>query len=207
MMNAVIPGVILAAGASARMGCPKALLPLASGETFLTHIVRILRRGGVEDVVVVGGCDAGQIAEALGGETDPPRLAINPDWRTGQLSSLVAGLRLIDHPGVDAMLMTLIDVPLVSTQTVRVLIETYRRTRAPIVRPAHGGLHGHPVIFDRAMFDALRHADRTVGAKSVVRAFGSQIVDVDVDDEGAFADIDTPEDYERLIGRPVPSWE
>jgi molybdenum cofactor cytidylyltransferase len=93
-----------------------------------------------------------------------------------------------------------VDQPLVSAATVRLVLEAWRRTRAPIVRPAREGRHGHPVLFDRALFDALRRADPSAGARGVVRAHADRAVDVPVDDDGAFADIDTPEDYARWIG-------
>lgn len=189
------------------MGRPKALLPLGPGETFLTRIVETLRAGGVDDVVVVGGADAGAIAASLARSANPPRLAVNSEWATGQLSSVIAALKVIDHPGVDAMLLTLIDLPLVSPQTVRALIETHRQTRAPIVRPARAGRHGHPVIFDRSVFDELRRADPMAGPKAVVHAHLDAAIDVQVGDEGAFADIDTPEDYERFVGRPLSGAE
>ena len=70
--------------------------------------------------------------------------------------------------------MTLVDVPLVHPDTVRAVVNAWRRSRAPIVRPARGDEHGHPVIFDCAVFDELRSADRTIGAKAVVRAHAAR---------------------------------
>jgi len=67
------------------------------------------------------------------------------------------------------------------------------------VRPAHGDQHGHPVIFDRAVFDALRHADPAIGAKAVVRERHADILNVPVDDRGAFIDVDTAEEYRAAI--------
>jgi molybdenum cofactor cytidylyltransferase len=63
-----------------------------------------------------------------------------------------------------------------------------------------GDRHGHPVIFDRVVFDALRAADPAAGAKEVVRARQHEILNVPVEDEGAFVDLDTPEDYRRWGG-------
>ena len=187
------------------MGRPKALLPATATDTFVSRVARTLRDGGVDDVVVVAGADGplALISEALAGETPPPRLVVNPEPDLGQLSSLLIGLRTVDHPGVAAMLMTLVDVPLVSAETVRVLLEAYRRTRAPVVRPVRDGRHGHPVIFDRALFGELRQAEMSAGAKAVVRAHQAEILDVAVEDGGAFLDIDTPDDYERAFGRPL----
>jgi molybdenum cofactor cytidylyltransferase len=94
--------------------------------------------------------------------------------------------------------MTLVDVPAISPHTVRAVIDAWRRTRAPIVRPAIGDRHGHPVMFDRSVFDELRRAPLEAGAKSVVHAHLDAIVNVPVDEEGSLIDIDTPEDYRRL---------
>ena len=82
--------------------------------------------------------------------------------------------------------------------TVRAVVERYLATRAPIVRPVRGDDHGHPVLIDRSLFDLLRHADPRVGAKDVVRAHASPLGDVEVDDDGAFIDIDTPVEYDKL---------
>ncbi len=99
------------------------------------------------------------------------------------------------------MLLTLVDVPLISSTTVRAVVECHARTSAPIVRPVRGAEHGHPVLIDRALFTALRHADPSMGAKTVVRQYVSQDGDVPVDDDGAFLDVDTPQEYEDLILR------
>ena len=99
------------------------------------------------------------------------------------------------------MLLTLVDVPLVSVATMRAVVERYRANQAAIVRPVRGSEHGHPVLVDRSLFDALRRADPSGGAKAVVRAHASTAGDIETSDEGAFLDIDTQEEYERLIGR------
>ncbi len=100
-------------------------------------------------------------------------------------------------------MMTLVDVPLVRVSTVTAVIAAWREARAPIVRPAIGDRHGHPVIFDRAVFEALRRAPLDAGAKSVVRAHEAEIVNVPVDDEGCVTDVDTPGDYEALRGEVI----
>ena len=66
------------------------------------------------------------------------------------------------------------------------------------MRPVRGALHGHPVVVDRSLFDLLRSADPTVGAKPIVRAHASSIGDLAVEDDGAFLDVDTPDDYARV---------
>ncbi len=190
------------------MGRPKSLVPVDDHDTFVTRLVRTLREGGVDDVVVVAPAD-GPIEEinvALAAAAPEPRVVVNPDPSRGQLSSLLVGLAAIDRPGVAAMLMTLVDVPLVSSGTVRLLLDVYAATRPPIVRPTRpdDAAHGHPVIFDRALFSELRQASFETGVKPVVRSHEAEIANVSVDDDGAFLDIDTPADYQRIFGRPLP---
>jgi molybdenum cofactor cytidylyltransferase len=99
----------------------------------------------------------------------------------------------------EGLLMTLVDVPLVQVETVKTVMAAWRRTRAPIVRPAIADRHGHPVIFDRALLHELRSAPLDLGAKSIVRAHEAEILNVPVDDEGCLRDIDTPSDYESML--------
>jgi molybdenum cofactor cytidylyltransferase len=200
----VIPALVLAAGKSSRMGRSKAMLPLSSRETFLGRIVRTFLEAGIDDVVVVLGHGADAIAESMKQHAIRARPVINTRYETGQLSSLVAGLEAVERPEVEAVLLTLVDVPLVAAGTVVAVVERFHRTRAPIVRPVQGNRHGHPVLIDRALFNALRAADPVHGAKPIVRAFASPAGDVPSDDEGAFLDIDTPDDYARYIGPSVP---
>ncbi len=198
-MRVLIPAIVLAAGRSSRMGRAKATLPLDNGDTFLTRIVRTFRDAGVDDVIVVVGHDADAIARSFSESGLPARFVVNAGYDRGQLSSLVAGLAVIDRPGVAAVLVTLVDVPLVSAATVRAVIEHYRASRAPVVRPTSGARHGHPLLIDRSLFDALRGADPDEGAKPIVRAHASAAGDFEIPDEGAFTDIDTEEDYRRWV--------
>ena len=201
----MIPGVILAGGASSRMGGrPKALLPTGRGdETFLGRIASTLVAGGVDDVVVVAGYHDQAISRLVEALPTPVRLVRNRSPEEGQLSSLLVALPTVDHPQVRAVVVTLVDLPLISVSIVRAVLDGYRRTGAPLVRPERDGRHGHPVLFDRSLFDELRAADPEHGAKPVVRAHAAQGLDVPTKDDGAFTDIDTPQDYERVFDRPL----
>jgi molybdenum cofactor cytidylyltransferase len=201
-MASVIPAIVLAAGRSSRMGRAKATLPAGDGHTFLTRIVQTFLDAGVDDVIVVVGHDADAIAASFSESGLPARFVVNGDYDRGQLSSLLAALDVIDRPGVAAVLVTLVDVPLVSPATVRAVVESYRRTHASIVRPTSGDRHGHPLLIDRSIFGALRAADPSTGAKPIVRAHATAAGDIAIDDEGAFTDIDTEEDYRRTILNP-----
>ena len=200
----MIPAVVLAAGKSSRMGRTKALLPLgSSGETFLGRIIRVLREGGADAVVVVIGGDAAAVRASLPRDDVHVSSVENPRYEEGQLSSLLVGLAAVEqrHDNVEAVMVTLVDLPLISPATVRAVREAFlANPGAPLVRPRRGERHGHPVIFNRRIFGELRRSDPSKGAKPVVHAHAAEEVNVDVDDEGAFIDIDTPEDYERFIG-------
>lgn len=190
-----LPAIVLAAGASSRMGRPKALLPAGgAGPTFAHAVCASLAAGGADPIVLVTRAElAGALRTAAPGST----VVVNTDPDRGQLSSLLAGLAALDAP--EAVLMTLVDVPLVRPETVRAIVDAWHRTHAPLVRPVHAGRHGHPVIFGAALLDALRHADLSLGARPVVRHFAPASVDVDVDDAGTIEDVDTPEAYARLL--------
>lgn len=191
------PGIVLAAGASSRMGRPKALLQIGE-RTFVRAVLDALRDGGVTEAAVVvrpGQSDVNdEIVRAGFG-----RIVENAHPERGQLSSLLAGLDAIDTSGVEAVLVTLVDVPLIGASTVRALVERASASQAPILRAVHRGQHGHPVVFKRAVFDALRRADPSRGAKEVVRAY--DVEDVEVDDPGVGHDVDTPDDYERVLAQ------
>ena len=196
----MIPGIVLAGGKSSRMGRPKALLPIgAPTDTFFDRITRTLLEAGLDDVIVVVGADSAAIRAGVQPRSGV-RIIDNPDYEQGQLTSLLAGLRAIDVARSTAALVTLIDVPLVSAATVRTLLAAQREHEAPVVRPVSRGRHGHPVIFGRTLFAELERADPARGAKPVVRGHAAEMIEVPIQDEGAFTDIDTPEDYERLIG-------
>jgi molybdenum cofactor cytidylyltransferase len=196
----MIAGVILAAGRSTRMGRPKALLLAPCGRTFVTRLVDTLNEGGIDGPFVVGRPDDEQLKAAVESLDSRGRWVENPDADSGgQLSSLLAGLRKADRPGVRALMVVPVDAPLVAPATVSKLIGVFTATGAAIVRPRYRGRNGHPVVFSRAVFEQLRHADPTLGAKAVLRAHEHEIVNVDVDDPGVPGDVDTPEDYEKLV--------
>ena len=199
----MIPAIVLAAGKSSRMGRTKALLPIgAPDETFLTRIVRVLREGGIDSTVVVIGGDAAAVRAALPRDDASLSAVENPRFDDGQLSSLLVGLAAVEqrYGNVEAVMVTLVDLPLISASTVRAVLDAFlANPNAPLVRPRHANRFGHPVIFNRSLFAELRRTDPSKGAKPVVHAHAAEEVNVDVDDEGAILDIDTPEDYARVF--------
>jgi CTP:molybdopterin cytidylyltransferase MocA len=168
----------------------------------VVRIVRTLADAGLPPATVVTapGCHH-LVVNALAAHPVAPaaRLIINPVPDQGQLSTLWTALNSLS-PDAHAVVVMLVDVPFVSVHTVRSVVAAYVQTHAAIVRPADGDRHGHPVIFDRAVFSELLEADPAVGAKTIVRAHAADILNVPVRDPGAFFDVDTPDEYERALG-------
>jgi len=204
----VIETIVLAAGASSRMGRSKAALPLShAADTFLKRLGSTLLEAGLPRLTIVTGAFPDLLASAWPDHDRRVRAVHNPHWSSGQLSSILAGLDAVRAGDPDALLVALVDTPLVRATTVRALIDAWRATRAPIVRPCRGDQHGHPVLFDRALFAELRAADPARGAKPVVHAHRDTLIDLAVDDDGAFRDADTPDDYAAMLRAMVPSSE
>lgn len=179
------------------MGSPKALLRDGDGRTFVTRIILTLLDAAVTRVVVVTGVHHDAIVDAIAREHLDHLITIvrNDDPDRGQLSSLWCGMDEVCTSDTPAFAATLVDIPAIRSDTVRTVVDAWSRTRQPIVRPRVGVRRGHPVIFDRAVFDELRRAPLDGGARVVVRAHAADVLDVPVDDPGCIVDVDTPADY------------
>jgi molybdenum cofactor cytidylyltransferase len=197
--TAMVRAIVLAAGESRRMGRPKAGLRLRpDGPTFAAALVQALQTAGLGGITVVAGAHPDAVRHALEGVTNVEILH-NSDWPSGQLSSLLTALAALETPELEAVVVALVDSPFVRPATVRLLLERWRETGAPIVRPTLDGRHGHPVLFARETFAALRAAPLDRGAKAVLTARAAEVLNVVVDDPGVLADIDTPDDYDAAV--------
>ncbi len=197
----MLEALVLAGGASSRMGTNKAVLPTKDGRSFVVRVVETLRAAGLPSITLVTGQYHDAIVAACSACATPVRVVRNPSPSRGQLSSLLTGLDHVDRATTAGALVTLVDVPFVSVATVSALVAAWEQTRAPIVRPVISGRHGHPVIFDKTVFAALRSAPLDVGARAVINAYRDRIANIPVTDAGCLIDVDTPEDYERLTSR------
>jgi molybdenum cofactor cytidylyltransferase len=191
----VIAGLILAAGESSRMGQDKALLTY-QGRTFLETIVATLRATGIERLAVVLGHHAEKIQQAV--KLEGVETVINRDYVRGQTSSLQAGLRALESPSLEAIVLCLVDHPLVSEETVRALIASFRERDAHVVIPIFRNQRGHPVVISRTLFEELLRLSPDEGADTVIRKYRDATQFVDVNDSGILLDVDDPETYHRL---------
>lgn len=194
----MMTAVILAAGRSSRFGRPKAFLPVGpGGPPFVERLVATFRSAGVNEVVVVGRAGDDGLRECC--DRAGARFVENPRADRGQLSSLICALDALGRE-VSAVIVTPVDMPLIRADTIGAVRDAFLGSGAAIARAAYRGRHGHPVIFAAAVFGELRRADPDHGAKAVVRAHGTAVLDVDVDDEGVLRDVDTAQDYRDLFG-------
>jgi molybdenum cofactor cytidylyltransferase len=184
------------------MGHPKALLPFGPTDstTFVARVIRSMHEGGIEDILVVGRPEDDDLVGAVLKEAVSARFVPNPHHHLGQLTSIVAAVNAVDHPGVRGLLVIPVDMPLVRPATYATLLAEAARHPSSIVRATSGGRHGHPVVFDRATFDALRRADPALGAKSVLQANLDRVLDVELADEGVLKDVDSVDDYVAVFG-------
>lgn len=190
----MIAALILAAGESSRMGQDKALLTYR-GRTFLETIVASLQEAGIERVAVVLGHHAEQIQGAV--TLEGAEIIINRDYRRGQTSSLQAGLRALESPSLEAIVLCLVDHPLVAADTVRRLIASFRETGASVVIPTYENQRGHPALISRALFEELLRLSPDEGANTVIRKYRDSTEFVEVSDEGILLDVDNPDAYRR----------
>ncbi len=188
-----VAGIILAAGAAARMGQPKLLLPW-QGESLIRHIARTALQGGLAPVVVVTGSGAEEIRAVLVGMD--VHLVHNPAWQTGQSTSVRAGVLALPAQ-VDAALFLLGDQPYVSPELIQALVQKYRETRPPILAPFVGERRANPVLFDRSLFGALCALEGDSGGRSLFKDHPP--TPMPWPDERLLLDIDTPGDYQGLL--------
>jgi molybdenum cofactor cytidylyltransferase len=194
MPAAPVAGIILAAGASARMGRPKQLLDWG-GRPLVRAVAEAALAARLAEVLVVVGAARTDVAAALAGL--PLRLVANPAYAAGQSTSLRAGIAAL-RPETCAALVLLGDQPFVTAAICEALIAAWEQGGALAVAPVYRGRRGNPVLFDRAAFPALLALAGDQGARAWLSAHAESLQLVPFDDDRPLADIDTPEEYERL---------
>ena len=189
-----VAGIILAAGAGERMGGQVKLLLHWRGEPLVRTVARTALESGLRPVVVVIGANADEIRPAL--SDLPVVLAHNPDWRAGQSASVRVGVEAL--PGkTGAAVFLLGDQPQTPSALVRALMDEHARSLAEVVAPVIGARRANPVLFDREVFADLRTLHGDAGGRQVFERHG--LHPLPWEDERQLWDVDTPEDYQRLL--------
>jgi len=196
MNNERIAIVLLAAGASRRMGRAKQLLEYR-GELMIDRLLRSALELPARPVIVVLGAAAQQITATA---TLHPEVVtiVNPDWQAGMSTSVVAGLRqaLALDPGLEAVLFLVVDQPFVDTGLLRQIIRVYREEAAPIVAARYDDRPGVPALFDRRLFPELEGLQGDRGARPLFEKYRPSLRTIHF--PGGRFDLDTPADYRRL---------
>jgi len=195
----VISGVVLAAGSSTRMGRPKLTLPLGD-RRILSFVLDAAIASSLDEVIVVLGPNADDVRAALGEMTPRVRFAINPDHLRGQSTSLRSGLEACDPSSIAAVIL-LGDQPTVSSAAIESVLEEFSHAaRDPaheVVQASYGGRPAHPTVLARAVWnEVVGEGDEGARAWIAQHADRRTLVPVGGD---APVDVDTPEEYERLL--------
>lgn len=189
--------VLLAAGRSSRMGGPNKLLALFDGKPLVRRTAERALGSKAASTVVVTGHQRERVRSALLGLK--VTLADNPDFAEGLASSLKAGIARVASDAAGAMIV-LGDMPGVSSKDLDSLIDAFRRSGGrAVVRAAHQGKRGNPVLLPRSLFAAVAHLEGDTGARHLVEAEGLDVIDVEIG-QGAAIDVDTREALEGAGG-------
>jgi molybdenum cofactor cytidylyltransferase len=192
----VIAGLVLAAGQSSRMGRPKQILPVG-GKPMLRHAIDAAVAAGLPEVVVVFGPGAeAAMAESARGETTGVRPVWNPESRSGQASSLRAGLDAMPD-GAEAAVVLLADQPTVRADAIRAVMAAFRGGEGPIVQASYGGVAAHPTLLARSVWPEVMAVSGDEGARALIATHPEWRAVAEVGGEPP-EDVDTPEDLKRM---------
>ena len=187
----MIATIVLAAGASTRMGRQKLTLPMPDGRPLVRVAVEQVLTAGLDETVVVLGAAAEAVSAAL--VSLPIRTVVNLRHAEGQSTSLGAGLDAL-RPGTAAVVVALGDQPLPDPDVVRRLVAAFRETGRPIAVPVYRDGRGNPVLFAAALFGELRAVTGDQGGRGVIGRDPARVTEVAVDAPMP-TDVDTPADY------------
>jgi molybdenum cofactor cytidylyltransferase len=192
MPETKVTAIVLAAGASTRMGRNKLLLDVG-GQSLVRRAVRAVIEGGVDEVVVVLGHEEDRVRAELRGLACLP--VVNPDHAEGAGTSVRTGVR--QAASADAVMVVLADMPFVTAEMIAALVERYRATRPLLVVSHYGDVQAPPTLYDRALFEELLAIPGERCAKQVVKRHETE-AEVVPWPAAALRDIDVPADYEDV---------
>jgi molybdenum cofactor cytidylyltransferase len=191
-----VAAILLAAGASRRLGRPKQLVEYHR-ETLLERAIRLAEDSGASPVITVLGAYFAEISAAVP-QGDSIRV-FNDRWEKGIAGSIHAGLQALDVIDKDAagVLLLTCDQPRLTSAHLREMLAAFARQPKPsIVASAYGGTLGTPAIFPRTMFSKLRGLKGDSGARSLLAKPPDPLIPIDF--PGGEFDIDLPEDLDQL---------
>lgn len=193
-MKRRVSAIVLAAGASRRMGTCKQLLPLGDSPVII-HALKAVLAAGVHEVVVVVGANGDAVASAVG--HFPVRIVRNPVVEGEMADSVRAGLTSLDD-GISGVMICLADQPLLDPETCRQLLHLHDQCPDEILIPVYSGKKGHPTIFPHRMLQPFL---KSMTLRDVVHQHSRYVRLVNVADQGVTLDMDTLADYQATLDR------
>ncbi len=196
--NARITAIILAAGLSSRMGNPKMLLEW-KGKTVLDAVLQTVTLSKVSNTLMVYGAFSKEILKIAG--KYPVQAVFNPGFSNGSmLLSLQTGLVAIKE-SMDGIMIILGDQPVLKAFTIDKVISDFQRTRMKVVIPSYNMRRGHPWLIDQSLAKEILDLEEPGTLRDFLGKHQSDIFYSEVDDPSILADMDTPDDYQNLIGQ------
>lgn len=196
----MIAAIILAAGQSSRMGDRNKLLLPWGSQTMLEHVTQVVCGSLAYQTLVVTGHEQDAVARILGDQN--LSLVYNPNWTSGKLSSIQAGVRAVTS-SVSGYMICLADLPLLESADLNGLIRDFnlaiKSDPRCIVAPYFEGKRGHPVIFSSPWQDDILALKGKGGCRSLIESHLMHVVESSMPDHRALCDTDTPEAYRRLM--------
>jgi molybdenum cofactor cytidylyltransferase len=188
--------LILAAGQSSRLGSPKQLLEF-KGSPLISRVARTAVDAGIGEVFVVVGANGEQVKNEL--NMPHLRLVENEDWMEGMASSIRKGLAAVEDadPEVDGIMILVCDQPYLEAGTLREILQKQQASGSAMAASEYQGKVGTPAVFHRSIFPKLMELKGDTGARKIFNAYADQVALVQF--EKGIIDIDTKEDYEKLI--------
>ncbi len=187
--------MILAAGESRRMGQPKLLLPFGE-KTIIESVVEKVVSSKVNHTLVVLGSEREKVEKKI--MNFPVKVAFNPDYSSGMLSSVLCGFRTLPED-TRAVVVILGDQPSVSKEVINKIVDAYQSTGKGIVLPVYEKERGHPVVIDMKYKDEIENLSPDIGLRGTVYSHPEDILEVEVDAPEILQDIDNEADYKREL--------
>ncbi|MCF8078144.1 MAG: NTP transferase domain-containing protein [Desulfobacterales bacterium] len=197
MRSPQFAAVILSAGFSSRMGAFKPLLRLGE-RTLLEHVIGTVRSDGIEEIRVVLGHRAEELAPVV--ENAGATAVTNPDFEQGMFSSVCAGVGSLSRK-TEAFFLLPVDIALVRPATLRRLAHAWQRASGRIVHPVFGGERGHPPLIPADLAPVILESEGQGGLRAVLKGHEKRSLQVAVPDENILFDVDRPEDYQEAKRR------
>ena len=194
----MVSAIVLADDESPQIGSPRALLKIEE-KTFLQHIVDLLISARVLDIVLVLGTDAAEIQKSF--DWFKGKVVLKGSQQRGELSSILAGLCVVEEKDLHGILVWPVERPLVTQVVIVEMLHKFWTQHKSIVVPSCNGRRGYPILVGKALLPELEKVSMNLDMHAFVSNYPEEIIEYQTDNEGVVISIDTPEVYEEKIVR------